>query len=82
MCNKRRATNVSEALGSSLNTKIDAPNVLRSRKPYVVRRCHYLYKAIILTTNVKIEIIKLIFLYFFIVPPPPIVGRDEPNSRR
>ena len=73
---------MSEALGSSLNTKIDAPNVLRSRKPYIVRRCHYLYKAIILTTNVKIEIIKLIFSYFFIVPPPPIVGRDEPNSRR
>ena len=72
---------MSKALGSSLNTKIDAPNVLRSRKPYVVRRCHYLYKAIILTTNVKIEIIKLIFSYFFIVPPPPIVGRDEPNSR-
>ena len=35
-----------------------------------------------LTTNVKIEMIKLIFSYFVIVPPPPILGRDEPNSRR
>ena len=35
-----------------------------------------------LTTNVKIEMIKLIFSYFVIVLPPPILGRDEPNSRR
>ena len=42
----------------------------------------YLYKAMMLTTNVKIEMIKLIFSYFVIVPPPPILGRDEPNSRR
>ena len=35
-----------------------------------------------LTTNVKIEMIKLIFSYFVIVSPPPILGRDEPNSRR
>lgn len=34
-----------------------------------------------LTTNDKIEMIKLIFSYFVIVPPPLIVGRDEPNSR-
>ena len=40
----------------------------------------YLYKAMMLTTNVKIEMIKLIFSYFVIVPPPPIIGRDEPNS--
>ena len=66
---------MSEALGSSLNAKIDAPNVLRSVKPYVVRRYHYLYKAMILTTNVKIEIIKLIFSYFVIVPPPPIIRK-------
>ena len=35
-----------------------------------------------LTTNDKIEMIKLIVSYFVIVSPPPIVGRDEPNSRR
>lgn len=40
----------------------------------------YLYKAMMLTTNVKIEMIKLIFSYFVIVPPPPIIGRDEPNN--
>ena len=34
-----------------------------------------------LTTNDKIEMIKLIVSYFVIVSPPPIVGRDEPNSR-
>ena len=49
--------------------------------PLYVRRFHYLYKAIMLTTNDKIEMIKLIFSYFVIVSPPPIVGRDEPNSR-
>ena len=35
MCNKRRATNVSEALGSSLKIlEMDKPNVLRCTRPY------------------------------------------------
>ena len=32
-----------------------------------------------LTTNDKIEMIKLIVSYFVIVSPPPMVGRDEPT---